>query len=216
MELSGKLIEIIKKVDRCSPIPVFYSFVMSEKEILLFDNTIRNSKVYLEFGTGGSTLRTLQNSQAKIYSVDSDLNWIRSMQRYWLIKYHKNRRLHFFHVDIGPTREWGYPVGEDSRKIFPDYSSSVFNSVEKDKIDTVLIDGRFRIACTLKTILECHANKNLVILIHDFWNRPAYSILLKYIREIAAADTLGVFKLRDNLNLNFIKEDYELYKFDCR
>lgn len=216
MELSGKLIDIVKMVDRCSPRPNFYSFVMSEREMFLFDKTIRNSKVYLEFGAGGSTLRTLQNSQAKIYSVDSDLNRIRSMQRYWLIKYHKNRRLHFFHVDIGPTREWGYPVGEDSRKIFPDYSSSVFNSVEKDKIDTVLIDGRFRIACALKTILECHANKNLVILIHNFWNRPAYYVLLKYIREIAAADTLGVFKLRDNVNLNFIKEDYEEYKFDCR
>ncbi len=216
MEISSKLIDIVKKADKYSPRPSFYSFVMSEKEIVLFDKTIRNSKVYLEFGTGGSTFRTLLNSSAKIYSVDSDLNWIRSMQRYWLIKYHKNRRLHFFHVDIGPTREWGYLIDEDSRKIFPDYSSSVFNSVEKNEIDTVLIDGRFRIACTLKTILECHANKNLVILIHDFWNRPAYYVLLKYIREIAAADTLGVFKLRDNVNLNFIKEDYELYKFDCR
>jgi hypothetical protein len=216
MEINSKLIGIVKKVDKYSPRPNFYSFVMSEKEILLFDKTITNSKVYLEFGTGGGTLRTLLNSSAKIYSVDSDLNCIRSMQRYWLIKYHKNRRLHFFHVDIEPTRELGCPIDEDSRKIFPDYSSSVFSSIEKKEIDTVLIDGRFRIACALRTILECHANKNLVILIHDFWNRPAYFILLKYIREIAVADTLGVFKLRDNINLNFIKEDYELYKFDCR
>lgn len=216
MEISNKLIEFVGKIDRYSPRPNFYSFVMSEKEILLFDKTIRNSKVYLEFGTGGSTLRTLLNSKAKIYSVDSDLNWIRSMQRYWLIKYHENRRLHFFHVDIGPTREWGYPIGEDSRKIFPDYSSNVFNSIEKNKIDTVLIDGRFRIACVLKTILECHANENLVILIHDFWNRPAYYVLLKYIREIAVADTLGVFKLRDDWNLDYIKKDYDIYKFDCR
>ena len=70
MELSGKLIDIVKMVDRCSPRPNFYSFVMSEREMFLFDKTIRNSKVYLEFGAGGSTLRTLQNSQAKIYSVD--------------------------------------------------------------------------------------------------------------------------------------------------
>ena len=91
MEINSKLIGIVKKVDKYSPRPNFYSFVMSEKEILLFDKTIRNSKVYLEFGTGGSTFRTLLNSSAKIYSVDSDLNWIRSMQRYWLIKYHKNK-----------------------------------------------------------------------------------------------------------------------------
>jgi len=208
--------EIRRKLDIYSPRPQFYSFVMSENEKLLFDKTVKNSKHYLEFGAGGSTLRVLQYSKAKIYSTDSDLNWIRFLRKYWLVRYFESRRLHFFYVDIGRTKEWGYPVGYDSEDLFPDYSATVFKSIEKTKIDTVLIDGRFRIACVLKTILECSSNKDLVIIIHDFWNRPAYSMLQKYLVVINQVDTMGVFKIRANLNQKFVKKDYELYKFDYR
>jgi hypothetical protein len=209
--------EFKREMDFYSPKPKFYSFVMSENEIMLFDIIVNRSKVYLEFGMGGSTLRTLQNSKANIYSIDSDLNWINLIRRYWIIRFYENRRLHLLHINIGRTKEWGYPEGIDSVALFPNYSANVFNIIKnKEQIDTVLIDGRFRVACTLRTIMECHLNRQLKIIIHDFWNRPIYFILLKYLYEINRADTLGVFRIRENTNLQLVCADYEQYKYDYR
>ena len=76
-----------------------------------------------------------------------------------------------------------------------------------------MIDGRFRVACTLKTISECYKNRDLEILIHDFWDREEYHILLKYLHEVDRADTLGVFVIKTNFDLIAIMKDYDLYKY---
>jgi len=205
---------VITKIDKKLSKAIFYSFIMSPSEKKLFDKTIRNSKNYMEFGMGGSTFRVLQKSNANVYSIDSSTDWISLMREYKQIrKMEKERRLSLFHVDIGPTKEWGRPVGDDNKEKFPNYSSYIFNLINKDTIDTVLIDGRFRVACALKTILKCHQNMNFQIIIHDFWNREQYHVLLKYFDEIDKVESLGVFKIKNNINLNSIKEEYELYKY---
>jgi hypothetical protein len=187
---------------------------MSPGEIALFDKTIEEAKVYLEFGMGGSTFRALLKSRAKVYSIDSSLEWLAAMRQYFLIRFLEKKRLFLFYVDVGPTKEWGVPVGTGSSYLFPDYSARIFQLIKKETVDTVLVDGRFRVACTLKTILECHANDKLLILIHDFWNRPHYHIVLKYLCEVERADTLGLFVINTNLDLNAVAQDYETYKYN--
>jgi len=61
--------------------------------------------------------------------------------------------------------------------------------------------------------LECSANLNLKILIHDF-HREKYHVVLKYLDVIELVETLGVFKIKNNIDLNSIEQEYELYKFD--
>ena len=214
MQIRKTVKKIISELDKSSPWPVFYQFIMTPEERSLFDKTIKHSKVYLEFGMGGSTIRALKKSKAKIYSVDSSAEWIRSLRKYFLVRYMEKKRLLLFHMDIGPTKDWGAPVSTDLKERFPAYSSGVFSLIRKDTIDTVLIDGRFRVACALKTILECYSNTGLTILVHDFWNREEYHMLLNYLSEAGRAGTLGAFVIKKDIDLDLARNDYELYKYN--
>src|SRR5690554_4068191 len=160
MNLKRTLKQALWQLDKYSPKPSFYSIIMTPSEVALFDKTIKNSSAYLEFGMGGSTFRALQKSNAKIYSIESSADWIRTMREYWWIRHMEKKRLSVFHVDIGSTKEWGIPSNNESKELFPNYSGMVYNVIQKDTIDTILIDGRFRIACALKAILECNSNQN--------------------------------------------------------
>jgi hypothetical protein len=186
---------------------------MSEGEIALFDKYIKHSKNYLEFGSGGSTIRALLKSRTKVYSVDSDIKWINKLRAYFLIRLMELRRLKFLFVFIGNTSNWGYPINNDQIFLFPNYSAQVFKKVKKEKIDLIFIDGRFRVACVLKSVLECYLNRKLKIIIHDFWVRPCYHIVLNYLIEIERANTIGVFKIMENIDLDSVARDYEIYKF---
>jgi hypothetical protein len=215
MNIKTEIKKIIAEIDKTLPKAMFYSFIMSPKEKKLFDKRIKNSKEYLEFGMGGSTFRVLQKSKANVYSIDSSSDWISLMREYRQIrKMERKKRLSLFHVNIGPTRAWGRPIDNSHKEKFPNYSSHIFNLVDKEVIDTILIDGRFRVACALKTILECHKNKKLQIIIHDFWNREEYHVLLKYFDIIDQAESLGVFMIKKSIDLNAIVEEYELYKYN--
>ncbi|MCZ9877131.1 hypothetical protein OFP88_13935 [Brachyspira hyodysenteriae] len=77
-----------------------------------------------------------------------------------------------------------------------------------------MIDGRFRVACVLNTILNC--NKNIKIIIHDFFNREEYHILLNYLDTIEKSNSLGVFKIKENINTDEINKLIEKYKYNPR
>lgn len=213
MTLRNTAFNMLKRLDRYSPKPLLYSFVMSKDEIALFDRKIKNSRAILEFGMGGSTIRSLQKSKAKIYSIDSSPDWIEEMRGYFQIRYMERKRLTLLHVDIGPTGAWGWPADEAAKERFPDYSSLIFDIIDSTSIDTVLVDGRFRVACALKTIIECQENSNLEIMIHDFWDRTQYHLILKYLDVRDRADTLGAFALKRHIDLESVKSDYEHYKY---
>ncbi|WP_022852612.1 hypothetical protein [Thermodesulfatator atlanticus] len=211
-----QLSRIIKKIDQELPYPLFYPFLMKRKEKLLFDKLIKASKHYLEFGLGGSTLRALAKSRSIIYTVESSMEWIEYMRKYRIVKKFENERLFIYYVNIGPTKEMGFPVSDAYKNVFEKYSSNIFHFINPQKIDLVLIDGRFRVACALKTILKCYGNENIKILIHDFWNRNQYHIVLKYLEVLDKVEKLGLFSIKRNIDLNLVKKDYETYKTDPR
>jgi hypothetical protein len=204
----------IKAIDKLSPYPLFYPFEMSDNEKSIFDEAIKESKNYLEFGIGGSTVRALQKSNTNIYAVESSSDWIDYMRKYIVIQYYLDKRLFISSVDIGPTESWGYPKSNESRNLFPAYSADIFNSIDSKSLDLALVDGRFRTACALKIILECHQNSNIRILFHDFWNREQYHIALKYLDTVDRADTIGLFSIKRGVDLDAVQKDYEVYKYE--
>lgn len=136
------------------------------------------------------------------------------MRKYVILRYFENKRLYIFPVNIGPTREWGYPELNNDKNLFEAYSSSIFESIDRKSIDLALVDGRFRVACTLKIILSCHENKHLKILIHDFWNREHYHVVLKYLDVVKKADTIGLFTINNDVDIKSVQNDYEVYKLN--
>ena len=75
--------------------------------------------------------------------------------------------------------------------------------------DLVFVDGRFRVACVLQTILNC---KNPIILVHDYPDRGYYHIIEKYLNVIEAKNSLYVFRKKENISDEDVLIDWELYK----
>lgn len=203
---------LLRKLDRFSPYPLFCPCFMSDKEKALFYKALKESRHYLEFGSGGSTVRAIQNSKVMIYTVDSSPECISSLRKYFLVRFFEKKRLHIYPVNIGPVYGWGFPESKNFEKFFENYSAGIFQAIDSRLIDVALVDGRFRVACTLKTVLHCHDNSNMKILIHDFWNRPHYHIVLKYLHTVNRADTLGVFSVKKNIDLKSVEHDYAAFK----
>lgn len=212
MKLKTVAKKTLMKLNQFSPYPIFYSFIMSSGEKAIFDETIKGVSHYLEFGMGGSTLRAIQKSKAVIYTVESSPGWVAHMRGYASIKRSEKTRLHIFPVEIGPVGNWGYPTSDDLEDRFEAYSSNVFRLINPGLIDLALIDGRFRVACALKVILECHANKRIEIMVHDFWDRPHYHLLLKYLDVVKRIDSLALFSIKQGVDLSLVKKDYDEYK----
>lgn len=170
------------------------------------------SKYYLEFGSGGSTFLAVLYSNTKVYSVESDDNWIKYLSSWKVIKDSiYNKRLKFFYANIGAVKEWGVPINNDLKDVFYKYSSDVFKN-ENVCFDTVFVDGRFRVACVLKSILEC--SEDVSILIHDYSMREEYHIIERYLDKVEDADSLFVFRKKSNIDYDELKLCYEKYKDD--
>jgi len=207
---------IVKRFNKKSPVPLQYPMRMSDAEKKLFDKNIKMSQTYLEFGSGGSTFRTLLKTRVDVMSVESSREWLAFMRTYYFIRrMERKNRLLLFHADIGETSARGKPINDNKKHRFPSYSTDIFKNNGDHKIaeiDTVLVDGRFRVACVLNTILQCYSNKRLTILVHDF-HREKFHIILKYLDVLENADTLYSFKIKDNIKLEQVGEDYDKYKF---
>lgn len=213
MKFKTVLKKWLVRLDQFSPYPMLYAFIMSKKEKVVFDDAVRESSHYLEFGMGGSTLRALRKSKAMVWTVESSQAWIDHMRNYLVIKRFENTRLQIFQVNIGPVGSWGYPISDAFKDKYESYSSNVFNFIDNKLVDLALIDGRFRVACALKTIMECHENARVRILVHDFWERPQYHVLLKYLTPIKRVDSIGLFSIKQGVDMVEVGRDYGEYKF---
>ena len=207
-KLSKKYIESELKKDKLSENPTKFPIRLTPNEKNMLISYMKNAKQYLEFGSGGSTYLAVLNSNANIISIESDNNWIKYIKEWKVLK---NADIRY--VDIGNIGEWGVPINEDKKDDWYKYSSEIFKDEKAKQSDFVFIDGRFRVACALSSILN--TSDNVTIAIHDFWIRPEYHLLLKYLEVIKGVDTLAVFKKRKNINIDEIKILYDDYKNIC-
>ena len=170
-----------------------------ENDIVMFKKYVEKSKIYLEYGSGGSTCYVSKCSNIEhVYSVESDPNWIKKLQSLIL----DSNKCTFIYADICTNGYWGYPGKNatiDQRK---NYSNVICDS----NIDLVLIDGRFRVACALKCF-----KLNCLILFDDFLNRPYYHIILQFY-DIVERGKIMVCLIKKNVDppSSDLIEKYEL------
>ncbi|MCK5359774.1 MAG: hypothetical protein KAJ95_04065 [Gammaproteobacteria bacterium] len=167
---------------------------MTNEEVTMLHSQMDRSSKYLEFGSGDSTVyASCVPSINTIDSVESSADFVNKMLKTnpAIQTALSMGKLEFHLIDIGVTGNFGYPVDDSKKHLWPDYSQNIFK--KSSNHDLVLIDGRFRVACTLQCILN--EPKDCIIMIHDFWNRAEYHVLLKYLTLIDKVDTLGVFDI---------------------
>ena len=193
-------------------IPTKFPICLTDKEQAVLSKYLKTAKIYLEYGSGGSTFLALINSNAKVYSVESDSAWLTHLRTYKIIRNaEKDKRLHLEHINIGQTTTWGTPINGRLRINYPQYSMAIFNQLHKQPIDFIFIDGRFRVACTLAAV--AHSSATTRIAIHDYTFRAEYHIVEEFLDIEQIQDTLVIFRQKPNCTQKRLKQMWEKYKF---
>ena len=170
------------------------------------------SKIFLEFGSGGST-SIAYSSGAKVYSVESDPLYVAAVKKLpHIVSVRINLGIvgpygaPIFHPIRKPRRRWGYDYSNLVWDLFPDLSP-----------DVVLIDGRYRVACALNVILRSK-NRELLLLIDDYVGRDEYHIINNFAKLVdILEDRLAIFRINaEILELNGIERILDDAYLDLR
>lgn len=154
---------------------------------------LSESRVYLEYGCGGSTYHaSLLSNISRIYSVDTSSAWIEKVKNDI-----SSDKLFIEYCDVGPVIEWGTPSNNASYKNYWSYMTIPWKNARNfnDSPDLILIDGRFRVASFLYSVL-C-AKKGAKILFDDYTIRPEYHIVEKYLPINEVKGYMALFEIKE-------------------
>lgn len=180
---------------------------------LAFSQMISKSTCYLEYGSGGSTLYSLKKTMvSSVYSVESDALFINELLN--VLTEEERSRLSMVSIDIGETGSWGNPVDESGIHNYWSYPSEVWELIaDQDNYpDLILIDGRFRVACFLVSLL--HARENTLIIFDDFYDRLHYQDVQKYLDVAQRVGRAAIFRTGPPLKVD-AKYISQLLKHIC-
>lgn len=141
------------------------------------------ARFYLEFGTGGSTVLVARRGLETV-SVDSDPVFAQAVRR----KLAPGHRVTIVDTDIGLTAEWGFPVlkRETPARLarwrrYIDQPFAIIAARGRFP-DFVLVDGRFRVGCTLESARQAvAAGSPTTIMVDDYQGREHYRLLEDYL-----------------------------------
>lgn len=165
-----------------------------------FRSIIRKSNVYVEYGSGGSTIEAAKHVETLV-SVESDPVFRRAVERQ--IPADSKAEIHFLNPYVGVTAHWGTPVfgrPTPSRvKRWMNYPRAPWQ-VLKETPDTILVDGRMRVACTLESLL--HIGWDTVIMVDDY-ERHEYRVIEGFADLINMHDNMAEFRKKSDFDSDF-------------
>jgi hypothetical protein len=182
---------------------------MTAEEQAFISRFFRSAKSYVEFGCGGSTLLASKLMTGVVTAMDSSKEWIEKV-RAECQKSPDQVQPRLINVDIGPTGDWGRPIDESTIDRWPQYSGIVWDYEGTQDADLYLVDGRFRVACFIETLMHC--KPDAVILIHDYAPRLEYHIVEEFARPFLACETLYAFIRHGNFDRGKAAEVLARYK----
>ena len=152
-------------------VPVDYSVQMMHKpEVNLVASYLRPDAIYLEWGSGGSTLN-FASMVSDVFSIEHNCEWAEYLTNVMKQseKDYRNVQTICIPIERG-TRGWGTISAFEHGNYyqFKPYVDAV-ETLGIRKFDAVLIDGRARLACALKVLP--YLKEDSVVFIHDFYTR---------------------------------------------
>jgi protein O-GlcNAc transferase len=118
---------------------------------------------------------------------------------------------HMFSIDMGPTSAYmGLPTGEGYKYLWPNYPMAFH--LHGREADTVLIDGRFRVACAL--IVWLSGKVTTKVMMHDYY-RIDYHVVETLFDVVEQAEALVVLQpnSRKHASSMWRKHAVDLYSF---
>ena len=179
-----------------------------------FREQLEKARNYLEYGSGGSTILANQ-MVTNLVSVDSDASFLADVRR----KLEQNDRramTKLIHVNIGLTQHWGMPVftKPTRRRVrrWEEYAKApwrYFRTIGQQP-DLILVDGRFRVACVLESLLSLSPLSETQILLDDYVGRPEYCVVEQYadVEMVGRMAVLRPRRLLDRIQVRRLVRQY--------
>ena len=170
------------------------------------ERRLQNTKLFLEFGSGGSTVLA-NRLRVPTITVESD-RFFGAAVRKALTDADLTKMVF---PKMGITKEWGMPVFFKRRKGLR-YAGAPFGHLDELFPDLVLVDGRYRVACVLATARQAHlAASTAQLMLDDYEGRPSYHALESYLGipervGRAAVFTIGKVPVQEDTIADFISD----------
>lgn len=154
---------------------------------------LAGAKVYLEYGSGGSTVEAAR-AGVRVVSVDNDKRFMAAVADKVRQIPGVDSRFKPLPIDIGWTEKWGRPLNDFRTRAKVErwrrYTQAPWEYLKANGLipDFVFVDGRFRVACVLETLLRLPEGSGCTIMLDDFAQRPkTYGAIL----DFADAEPVG-------------------------
>lgn len=171
----------------------------------LFLDAIAQCSVYGEYGCGASTIWCANNTDTRIIAVDSSADWIAQVKA----SAPGSSGLDMIHVDLGELGDWGRPKNYARRACFADYIDAPWT--RELRPDLILVDGRFRVACFLRSLLNAKAGDT--ILFDDYVERPHYHVVEEFAERDATLGTMARFIVPSDLDRAAIAREIAAFSY---
>jgi hypothetical protein len=186
-----------------------------------FIRRLSRASVYLEYGMGGST--QLAWGQVEILTgVESDGRFLGALRKKLQLQTRRPDFAELHYADIGLTTNWGEPLFKKPSparlRAWRQYTLAPWESLMPRGIqpDTILIDGRFRVACALTSLLRMAANSPCELLIDDYADRPHYHAVEAFADKVALCGRMAVFRKPRHFHADACEDALARYIGDYR
>jgi len=148
-----------------------------------------------------------------IISVDSDRHWIGLVQSSLS---EGGGQAFLEHCDIGRVGRWGLPTSHAGISRYWRYMATPWDAAKRHGLvpDTILIDGRFRVASFLYSLVS--AREGAVILFDDYHNRPHYAAIERFSKPIESHGRMAVFSAAKGFSVDEISRAIAEFSVDPR
>lgn len=192
---------------------------LDEEALEVFKESLIKCQGYLEYGMGGSTLLAARSCQSFV-SIETDKQFFDKMKEAINgMEDKKSTQLSLLFQDIGPTKLWGKPKDRslENKKLWKSYIDLPWQKAKEEgqEVDLVLIDGRFRVACALKSLIELRGDHSR-ILFDDYFPRAEYHEVEKYAVLVKRHVSMAIFKKNPVISNEKLAEVLEKYITDFR
>lgn len=181
--------------------------------LAFFKSIIPKTSVYLEYGSGGSTIFAA-HYVSTLVSVESDAVFRKAVQK----KIPATKAdVHLLSPNIGMTAEWGTPVfGRPTKarverwKQYPQVPWAILGNKTPD---TILVDGRMRVACSLESLLRIGSQTCLIV--DDYAGRN-YGEIEKFADLVSMHGAMAEFRKKLDFDETFCRTVLETAYSDLR
>lgn len=164
-----------------------------------FHDVLTKTTHYLEYGSGGSTLAAWQTATT-VVTVDNDRRFLRAVIKSLNKATTKPARSSMLHVNTGMTKRWGVPLvtAPTPRRLrrWRHYAAAPWAFLDANAIqpDTILVDGRFRVACVLESLLHLRDGSACQLLVDDYVDRHDYAVVEAFADRVATHGRMVVLR----------------------